>query len=283
MAEIKVNLDVSQLTQYLNNFAKEITKDVQKGIEGLSRATNTHITEKAQQSLHSFREEYVKALSIKQLDTYLWEIVLSADAAWIEEGRKEWDMKPGLLNTTRNGKTGPKEIKNGPNKGKKYRIIPMNQNKLPTNMASGRDTLDESGNSVGNGFEMKTKKTIAAHLKKLGISPSVHQKLEIDPKTGSPRIGKIASFDLPSHTPGKGNTPLLDRVSVFQREVPNHKTGKKEVQRQVTTFRTVMEVGQEDKWWHPDVKALNFFQEAKTWAEDQWNTKWLPEIIGKYK
>ncbi len=283
MGELKVSLDLSPLSQYLENFVKEISKDVSKGVKGLTEATNAHIKERAQQELHSFRDEYIQNLSFKQLDTYLWEITLNADAAWIEEGREKWDMKIGLLGTKREGSTGRIEtVKSGPNQGKKYRIVPMNQNKMPSKMSSGRDTLDEAGKSVGSGFELNTKKAVSAHLKKLGISPSLHQKLEIDPKTGSPRIGKITSFSLPSSIPGKGNTPLLDRVNVYQREVTNKKTGKKEIQRQVTTFRTVME-GQDDKWWHPSVKALNFFEEARNWAESQWQSKWLPEILQKYK
>ena len=71
-------------------------------------------------------------------------------------------------------------------------------------------------------------------------------------------------------------------MNVYQREVHNSRTGKKEVQRQVTTFRTVIE-GQSDKWWHPSVKALNFFEEAKTWAETEWTTKIFPAMAAKYK
>ena len=291
MADIKVNLDLSSLNQFLEKFATDIAKDVQKGIEGLTKSTDTFIKEKAQQELHSFRDQYIENLTINQLDTYMWEIVLHKDAAWIEEGRPEpYDMKPGLLGTTRAGKVEPKEIMHGPNKGKKYRIVPMNQNKMPNQMASGRDTsqgptTNKKGKYIGAGYEMNMKKQVQAHLKKLGISSSQYNKLEKGPN-GSPKVGHIASFSLPSHAPGKDSTDLLARVNVYQRQVEilNKKTKKMEkvVQRQVTTFRTVTE-DQDGKWIHPPVKAMDAFGRAKTFAESEWASKILPQILGKYQ
>jgi hypothetical protein len=281
MSEYRVILDTSSLTQFLDNFAKGISKDLQEGIEGLTKQTSNHIKEKAQEKLHSFREEYIKNVSIVQVNNYMWEISLHPDATWIEEGGGAWDMKPGLLKGGEDGVNG------------RYRIVPMNQNKLPNQMSSGRDsnvdaasTFNKKGKYQGAGFEYNERKRVHAELSRLGISASQYKKLEIDPKTGSPRIGKIASFDLPGHPPGNGNTALLARVNVYQREAEifDKKTKKMKtvVQRQVTTFRTVTE-HQDGKWIHPSVTGLKLFEEAKSWAENQWVTEWLPKIMQKYQ
>lgn len=260
MSDFKVNIDISGLTQYLENFAKEVTKDIQKGIKGLAISTQNHIKEEAQNKLHTFREEYLKNLSPpEQINDYLWVITLDSDANWIEEGRPEaYDMKPGLLNTTRPG-AKPAKTSAG---GKKYRIVPMNQAKAPSEMTVKKGA-----------YEKAMVATVKSELKKRDIP---YKKLEIDPKTGSPRIGKLHSFDIESNVPGKGNTPQLHGLSIYQTK---QKDGS--VKRQITTFRTVTE-DQAGKWIHPPVEAKNFFKDAKTWAENEWEKTWLPQIMQKY-
>jgi hypothetical protein len=55
------------------------------------------------------------------------------------------------------------------------------------------------------------------------------------------------------------------------------------VKRSITTFRTVTDKeNQKDKWIHPSVPAKNFFLEAKSWAETEWETKILPAMLEKY-
>lgn len=256
MADIKLNLDIGPLTQYLQNFAKEISKDVRKGIEGLSKSTHNHIKEKAQNGLHSFREKYLESLSPpEQIDEFLWVIALDDKAEWIEMGRPEpFDMKPGLL---KDGKTSKD--------GHRYRVVPMNQAKTPTQM---------SPNSAG--YEQNMVNKVKFELKKRGIS---YKKLEIDPRTGSPRIGKLHTLDIDSWTPGKGNTPQLFGLNIYQTK---QRDGS--VKRSITTFRTVTDKeNQKEKWIHPSVEARNFFENAKNWAEGEWENKWLPEIMKKYQ
>lgn len=256
MGDIKVNLDISALTQYLNNFVKEISHDVKKSIGSLAKDTQTHIKEEAQNKLHSMRERYLESLSpAEQMDEYLWVITLNSKSSWIEEGRPEpYDMKPGLL---KDGKTSKD--------GHKYRVVPMNQGKAPTEMSSGNQ-----------GYEQNMVNKVRAELKKKGIP---YKKLEIDPRTGSPRIGKLHSLDINSYIPGKGNTPQLHGINIYQTK---QKDGS--VKRSITTFRTVTDKDdQKDKWIHPPVEAKNFFQEAKTWAEREWEEKILPALMMKYE
>lgn len=255
MSDLKVNIDISGLTQYLDDFVKEISKDVQKSIKALANDTYNHIKEEAQNNLHSFREQYLENLSpAEQIDDYLWVITLNQDAEWIENGRPDsFDMKPGLL---KDGKTSKD--------GTRYRVVPMNQGKTSTQMSSGN-----------KGYEQNMVNLVKSELKKKNIP---YKKLELD-KNGSPRLGKLHSLDIDSFTPGKGNTPQLHGLNIYQTK---QKDGS--VKRSITTFRTVTDKpDQKDKWIHPSVEARDFFQKAKVWAEQEWETKILPALIEKYK
>lgn len=261
MSDLKVTLDLSSLSQFFEKFAKDISQDIQKGIEGLATSTHAHIKEEAQNKLSSFREQYLENLGEpEQIDKYMWCITLNSDATWIEEGIPQpYDMKVGLLNTQRPGSGKVHTSKDG----KKYRIVPMNQGKTPTQM---------SPNTAG--YETIMVNKVKSELKKRGIN---YKKLELN-ENGSPRVGKLHSLDIDSYIPGKGNTPQLHGINIYQTH--NKKTGK--VERKITTFRTVTE-DQTDKWIHPPVEARDFFKEAKTWAEKEFETKWLPDIVSKYK
>ena len=255
MADLKINLDLSGLNQYLDEFAKDIVKDVQKSVKALAIDAHNHIKEEAQNKLHSFREKYLESLSPpEQIGDFVWVITLNDKAEWIEQGRPEpYDMKPGLL---KDGKTSKD--------GHKYRVVPMNQAKTPTQM---------SPNTAG--YETSMVNKVKSELKKKGIP---YKKLELD-KNGSPRIGKLHSLDIDSYIPGKGNTPQLHGINIYQTK---QKDGS--VKRSITTFRTVTDKeNQKDKWIHPSVEAKNFFEQTKVWAEKEFETKILPALVEKYK
>lgn len=255
MSDLKLNLDISPLVQYLETFATEVTKDIKKSIKALADDTHNHIKEEAQNKLHSFREKYLESLSPpEQIDEYLWVITLNDKAEWIETGRPEpYDMKPGLLKDGKMSKDGHK-----------YRIVPMNQGKTPTEM---------SPNTAG--YETNMVNKVKAELKKQGIP---YKKLELD-RNGSPRIGKLHSLDINSFTPGKGNTPQLHGINIYQTKQKNGS-----VKRSITTFRTVTDnENQRDKWIHPSVEGRNFFEQARSWAEKEWELKILPALVEKYK
>ena len=256
MGNLKVNIDISALTQYLENFAKEVSIDLKKSIKALAVETHAHIKEDAQNKLHSFREKYLENLSPpEQIDDYLWVITLNPQAGWIEEGRPEpYDMKPGLLKDGKMFKDGHR-----------YRVVPMNQAKMPSEMGPKKEAYEKA--MVG---------LVKQELRKRNIP---YKKLEIDSKTGSPRIGKLHSFDIDSNVPGKGNTPQLHGLNIYQTK---QKDGS--VKRSITTFRTVTDKDdQKDKWIHPSVEAKDFFPKAKEWAEKEWESKILPTILDKYK
>jgi hypothetical protein len=255
MSDFKVNVDIAPLTQFLENFTKEVTTNLKKSVRALANDAHNHIKEEAQNKLHSFRDKYLESLSApEQVSEYIWVITLNEKAEWIEEGRPEpFDMKPGLL---KDGKTSKD--------GHKYRVVPMNQAKSPTQMSANN-----------SGYEQNMVNKVKAELKKQGIP---YKKLELD-KNGSPRIGKLHSLDIDSYIPGKGNTPQLHGINIYQTKQKNGS-----VKRSITTFRTVTDKdNQKDKWIHPAVDAKNFFEQARIWAEKEFETKILPAIVEKYK
>jgi len=263
MPDFKVTLDISALTQFLENFKKEVVSDLKKSVKGLAVDTQTHIVEEAQNKLKSSRKIYLENLSqAEKIDDYLWEITLKADAEWIEKGLPDnFDMKKGLLNTKKPGSKG--EIKTGKD-GKKYRIVAFDQGKVASELSSNDDKLK---------YQQELIKKVKSELRKRDIP---YKKLEIDPKTGSTRIGKLHSFDIESGIPGRGNTPVLHGLSIYQT-----KKDDGSVKRSITTFRTVKE-GQDGKWIHPGLEGKKFFEEAKKWAEDRWEKDILPSLMSKY-
>jgi hypothetical protein len=262
MSEIVLNLDMGPLIDRLDQMKDSIQKDVERGVGALAKSTHEHIKKQAQNKLHSFREGYLENLmDAEQLDKNLWVITLNKDAAWIELGIPQpYSMKPGLLDNKK--AKGPIKSQVGKD-GKKYRIIPMNQGKVPSELSRNN-----------SGYEQNMINLVKSELRKRDIP---YKKLELD-KNGSPRTGKLHTLDIDSHTPGKGNTPQLQGINIYQ--TANKKTGK--IERNITTFRTVKE-GEDGKWIHPAVEASNFFKDAKTWAETEWETKILPMILDKNK
>lgn len=255
MADFKVSLDLEPLKKYLDEFAKDVIKDIKMSIKALAENRYNHIKEEVQNKLHSSRKLYLESLSPpEQVDDFLWVITLNQKAEWIEMGRPEpYDMKPGLL---KDGKTAKD--------GSRYRVVPMNQAKTPSEM---------SPNTAG--YEQSMVDKVKFELKKQGIP---YKKLELD-KNGSPRIGKLHSLDINSFTPGKGNTPQLHGINIYQTK---QKDGS--VKRNITTFRTVTDKpNQKDKWIHPPVEGKEFFKEAGEWAEQEWVNKILPAIVAKYE
>lgn len=276
MSDFKVNLDISSLSQYLDNFAKDLVKDLEKGIRGLATSAHSHIKEEARKKITKYELPiYEENLSqARQIDSFLWEIELIGKGAEIENGQPPRDMKPALL------KEG-KITKDGKNK---FRIIPMTQGKESKSLNT--ETLaknEELINSI-KGF-------LKAQNPRLSYS-GIEKHTIIDPVTGSPkRVPKLSSigpdghprplhvFDIPSRIPGKGNTEQLARLHIFQ--VQNKNGNAKKV---MTTFRTVTDKdNQKDKWFYPAQGKKEIFEETKTWAEEQWMSEWLPKILQKYQ
>lgn len=264
MSDIKVNLDIGPLSQYLENFAKELVKDLKENIEGLAKSTHAHIVKESGKKLTKWdRKKYLENLGqAEQISDFLWEITLAKPATGIEEGRPEWDMKGppgGLLHVEKPGSKG--KIKTTKDR-RKYRVIPFKQGKESNTLNVEKIAKQEELMANIKGF-----------LKNKGVPL---RKLEIDPRTGAPKIGKLHSFNIPSGIPGKGNTPELHGLTIYQT-----KNAKGQVKRTMTTFRTAIEG--DGKWMRPGIEGKGLFDEARDFAEQQWEAKILPMILDKYK
>lgn len=249
---LKINIDVAAIAAQMKELAVEVEQDLRKGVASLAAMTHAKVAEMASEELHSSQKTLKDNLGFEEIADGIWVVSIDQDALWIEEGiEPEMDMKPSLLkNATKVSK-----------EGHKYRSIPFDHGKAPTQMTPQAKMIVE-----------KLKKG----LKKAGIP---FKKIEKN-ADGSPRTGKLHSLDIPSELPTKrANTPALEGVSIYQSVT---KTGN--VRRDILTFRTVSAgPASKDKWIHPGLKAKKFLDKAEAWALKEWEDKILPEILSQYK
>jgi hypothetical protein len=240
---LKFQIDAEAIAAQFKDYMLSIKEDIQKSVENLATLTRTRIVEEVDKTLHTSQKEYMEALGdAEEVAPGVWVISLDEKALWIEEGIEAGkDMKPDLL------------------KGKKYRVIPFKYDKGPSQNSSFTQGL------------------ISEIRQKLRKEKIPFKKIEYD-SNGSPRTGKLHEFNLGGPRPGKGNTPALTRLSIYQ----NEKAGK--IKRDILTFRTVSAgPASAGKWIHPGLTAQRFMDKAMDMATKDWEEKILPEILEKYK
>ncbi len=255
---LKLQINAEDIASRFGDLAKEVEKDIRQSVKELANLTRAQITEEAANGekdketgtggkLTSTLNIYLENLSpVETSSPGVWVITLNEPAMWIEEGIKpDHDMKPDLL------------------KGRKYRVIPFRYNTKPT------QTTPDTNNLISQ---------IKTELKKHKIS---YSKIDYDKTTGSPRVGKIhdlkwgQKLEGGNDIPGKGNTPRLKGLSIYQKE--NQKTGK--IERHILTFRTVSSGPKSaGKWIHPGRAAKKYFEKAFMEAERKWEQEILPEL-----
>jgi hypothetical protein len=241
---LKFEINAEEILSHFKDFRDEIKKNMEESIKNLVSIAHTRIVEAADELSSANRKTYNEALSGPVESTAnVWVIALDGKAMWIEEGiEPNHDMKPDLL------------------KGQKYRVIPFHYD---------RPTSHNSSFTQGLISEIKQK------LKKEKLSIS---KIENNPN-GSARTGKLHEFNFGGPKPGRGNTPALARLTIYQHQ--NNQTGK--VRRDVLTFRTVSSgPASEGKWIHPGYNAKKFIDKAMDQAIKDWEDKILPEIVAKW-
>lgn len=259
MSSIKLNLDTSVLTSMLKEFTKEIEKDISKGVKMLADQTTEFVLKSAEGELSKQTfEKFKKSLTQESVSPGLHVISIDEKALWIEEGLPAgFDMKPGMLDSPK-AKTSAA--------GAKYMSIPFDKGKSKT---------------ASTGYEFNLRERVKSELNKAGvpfkkIEKDAHGKA-IAGKVGEPKL--LHRFDFGGEIPGKGNTPVLQGVSIYQTMT---KTGN--VRRDIMTFRTVSGgPASNGKWLHPGRDAKNFLDKAKDYAEKIWETEIVPGILDKYK
>lgn len=247
---LKINIDAAALAKEFKEFAAEVEKDIQKGVANLAAITHAKVKEMASAELKSSREELMNSLSFEEISEGIWVVSIDEKALWIEDGIKpNFDMKPGLLKNANMGKSGVK-----------YKVIPFEHSKAPSQMT-------------------ESAKNIVTQLK-VGLKQEKIPFKTIERNAdGSPKTGKLHSINLPSQIPGKGNTPALKGVNIYQSA-----TNTGNIRRDILTFRTVTSgPGSEGKWIHPGMDGKKFLDRAAEWALNEWNNQILPEIVGKWK
>jgi hypothetical protein len=247
---LRISIDAAALAKEFKEFAAEVERDIKAGVANLATITHAKVKEMAATELKSSREAFMNSLSFEEVTEGVWMVSVDAKALWVEEGIPSgFDMKPGLLKEGYPSK-----------KGGKYRIVPFEHTKAPSQMTQpARDIVSK----------------LRTELKKKKIP---FKKVEYN-ADGSPRLGRIHSLNLPSQIPGKGNTKALKGVSIYQTLT---KSGS--VRRDILTFRTVTNgESSSGKWIHPGLEPKKFLDRAGDWALKEWEEKILPEILEKWK
>lgn len=251
---LKFNIDAAAMAEVFKEMAMEVQQDLEKGIANLAAMTRAHTLELAEKELKSTFTLYRDNLRLEEVSDGVSVVTLEQPALFIEEGlNPNFDMKPGLLKNAENAEDGSR-----------YKVIPFDQGKGPSQMTPyAKDVVDR----------------IRKQLKKDNIP--FKSPLEVDQQKGSRTIGAplrglLHRKNYGGEIPGKGNTPVMDGVSIYQTTT---KTGN--VRRDIMTFRTVSSK-QGDKWIHPGLDAKKFMDKALAWAEKIWEDQILPEIFAKY-
>lgn len=250
MSNLKIKIDTASIAAQFKALALEVEQDLNKGIANLAAITHAKVAEMAGDELKSSRKTLTDNLGFEEISPGVWVVSIDEEALWIEEGiEANHDMKPDLL------KGATKTSKDG----YKYRSISFDHGKAPSQMTGAAQMIVQR---------------IKSNLKKEGVP---FKKIEKNPN-GSPRTGKLHTFDWGGSRPGKGNTPELKGVSIYQTVT---KSGN--VRRDILTFRTVSGGPKSaGKWLHPGFQAKKFLDRAADWAMKEWEDKILPEVLAKY-
>lgn len=250
---ILVDVQISEnIQQDINKLKNEITQDLNTTLKTIGSSTLKKAEELAQQHLSpKLASVYKSALKIEQLSENTVIIELDQRAFWIETGRKSGFMED-LLKSGKKAKDGSR-----------YRVIPIEDSKTSTQSRFTGENLVSD---------------IKSFLQQKGVRTGKNN-LEMD-KNGSPRIGKLHTFDIKDLKDKKQISDNISRISVFQNKNP--KTGK--IEKSVTAFKIISEKHRgTGKWIHPGVPPAKILEKALKWSEQLWQTELFPAIKAKYE
>jgi len=253
---MKIYIDAEKIAEEIGQFQESVKTDVKEQVGKLAAQTHREILELAKAQLRRNKDEqgsiygiFAENCKFVQVSDGIWVVEIRKPALWIEEGVKtEYDMKEALLK-----KTEPSE------NGFRYRVIPFDHGKPPSKQTA---------------FAAQVVTDIRNQLRKDKIN---FKKIERN-EDKSPRVGKLHTLDYGGQAPGKGNTPVMQGISIYQ----TAKGGS--VRRDILTFRTVTDApNQKNKWIHPGFEGKKFIEQAHKWATEIWEKEVLPSIVEKWK
>lgn len=241
----KIVLDLSHLSEeealkYTNEY---IAAAINKTANTLAILTEAKVRELATDELKSSRSKYLEALSLDELTPGVWSVSLDSKVDWIEDGTPARSGYDFLLN-------GPKTKVS--KDGSRYNIIPFNHSKRPTDMTPSAKKI----------VSILKKELVRKNIPFKGIEHEQH--VSYDKEGGligismTPKLGKIHSFDVPSPKTGKGVSPVLQGVNIYQRKTQDGK-----IQKDIMTFRVISSKTQGDgRWQYAEKEGKNFMDRA---------------------
>jgi len=250
---------VDSIREKTDAVADRIRKDLQQASKQLGKGAVQEAEKISSEKLSSSLDKiYRENIYMEQISDNVVEIGVREEALWIENGRKGGFMDELLTTNAKISKDGDR-----------YKVIPMEKDMSPQKGAnSGQEHITE----------LKT------FFKKQGMPYSKTRSLALD-ENGSPRIGKINSFDIKNmRDKNKKSVQSLSKnlqgISVYQNKNP--KTGK--VERNIMTFRVISEKSEElGKWNHPGRKGEKILKDTFEWVEKTWQSQVLPDLKRKYE
>lgn len=263
---LKINIDVSALAAQFKEFAREAEREITQAVAGLATMTHARVAEQASIKLHSSLKQFKENLGFEEVTPGIWVVSIDEPALWIEEGIEAGhDMKVDLLKNAQTGKNGGRS-----------KVIPFDHKTPPS---SRNATTDKIVNELKAGLQKINQESKKTDPKSGNIT--IHG-IEKNPD-GSPRVGKLHEFNIPSDKPtANSQHPALKGVTIYQ-----SKDGTGNVRRDVLTFRTVSDNSDPQAWIHPGYKGNKFLEDAEVWALNEWESKILPELMsnlnGSYK
>lgn len=243
----------------IEDLSKEIKKDLKEDLNQAVKTLGAGALKNAQDLADKHLPKklagmYKDALKIEEIADNIVVIELNENARWIEEGRKSGFMEELLKGS------GVKKGKDG----SKYRVIPL----------EGKENIPQQSSAQGQNLVNE----LTSFLKTKNIRAGKNEGLALD-NQGSPRIGRIHSFDIKDIRDKKAFSDNIQRVSVFQNKNPQ--TGKTE--KSITAFRVISEKHKgTGKWNHPGTSPARILEQTFKWVEQTLQTQIFPAIKSKY-
>lgn len=270
-----LSIDASELEGLAKGFEAELKNSVQEAARDLSAMVHAKAVELSGERLHSRRELFVNALSMREEDG-AFILALDASANWVEDGVSPHNLLENLLKSPKAKRAAD---------GSTYLVIPFEHGPGKGATNTPASTLDLVN-------------TVKAEMKRRKIPMSIERDDQ-----GRPKLGRLHKFDVtsgPDKThqgpgqgwgpvgspkqgpnarqkvgggPGGGGTPFLQGVNVFQSAVEGGG-----VKKSIMTFRVASSKHEAPRWDTPGVAPANIMADTAKWAEEQIEIM-IPKLI----
>lgn len=243
-------IDIEALKAEFQGMEREIDASVRDAAKMLAVQTHAHVVEQASQKLRTRLKMFLDGLQYRETDN-VYSIVVPANIRWIEDGMPAHSMLPGLLRSPK-----AKMSKDG----HRYIVVPFNHSKGPSQQTPFANSITQ---------------LMKQQLKKKGIP---YKGIEKD-SSGKPLIGALHRLNLGGPKRDHWSAPALQGLTIYQ-----NKGAKGGVKREAMTFRVASDRhAGTGKWEHPGLEGKGFLDEAFHWAQNEWESRILPELLERFK